>query len=68
MRLVDCEVHRAGHLQASSSSVRQGAASMQGVFKPERLRMLNERHWQQALAASLRSVYSLHSVSWHAVR
>ena len=49
VRLVDCEVHRAGHLQASSSSVRQGAASMQGVFKPERLRMLNERHWQQAL-------------------
>ena len=48
VRLVDCEAHRAG-LQASSSSVRQGAASMQGVFKPERLRMLNERHWQQAL-------------------
>ena len=56
VRLVDCdEVHmgaptgRAGHPHASSSSARQGAASMQGVFKPERLRMLNERHWQQVL-------------------
>ena len=56
VRLVDCdEVHmgaptgRAGHAHASSSSARQGAASMQGVFKPERLRMLNERHWQQVL-------------------
>ena len=55
VRLVDCdEVHmgaptgRAGH-HASSSSGRQGAASMQGVFKPERLRMVNERHWQQVL-------------------
>ena len=32
-------------------SLRMGAA-MQGVFKPERLRMLSERHWQQALRDS----------------
>ena len=45
VRLVDCdEVH-----MGAPSSARQGAASMQGVFKPERLRMLNERHWQQVL-------------------
>ena len=66
MRLVDRE--EVAFAQASSTSMRQGAATMQGVFKPERLRMLNERHWQQALTAALRSVYSLHSVSWHAVR